>query len=65
MSTVLSYLGTLCTGLTLAVLVLYLLVCRIEGARAPGDGFVFFLLGMGPMAVAITCYLLAWQLLPT
>ena len=62
MSTVLFFGGTICMGLTLSVLLLFMLVSRIEGAKSPGDGTILFLLGSGPLGLGILLYLLAWRL---
>ena len=62
MSMILFFAGTVCLGMTLMILFLYVLGSRVEGARSQGDGFVFFLIGLGPFTFGLVLYYLAWQL---
>ncbi|MCB9138433.1 MAG: hypothetical protein H6642_08815 [Caldilineaceae bacterium] len=63
MPLLLFFVGTLCVGMATMIALFYLFVSQIEGARTPGDGIFFFLMGLGPMSLGMLLYFWGWQLM--
>ncbi len=61
MSLILFFAGSLCMGIVVAIMLLLMIVSRVEGASALGEGFVLILVSLGPLALGILLYYFAWQ----